>query len=105
MRAADVMTNIGRCDEAIEYLDRIIDNYPDYSDLAGCYFLKGYAYEQAEQYDLAREAYTYFVKTYPNHVLANDTRTMLPYLGLAPEEMLDMLLSGDSIVAETLREN
>ena len=96
------MTNVSRAEEALQYLDRIIDNYPDFNDLAGCYFLKGYAFEMAEKYDLARDAYTYFVETYPDHVLANDTRAIIPYLGMAPEDMLDLLLDKDSIVAENL---
>lgn len=91
-RAAEIMANVGRCDKSIEYLDRIIDTYPDYSDLAGCYFLKGYAYEMSEQYDLAVEAYTYFVETYPDHVLASDTKKILPLIGMDPEKMLDTLI-------------
>lgn len=91
-KAAEIMANIGKTDKAIEYIDRVIDNYPDYSDLAGCYFLKGYAYEQGEQFDLAVDAYTYFVETYPDHVLASDTKKILPFIGMDPEKMLDTLL-------------
>lgn len=92
-KAADCAINVGRTDDALEYLDKIIDTYPDFSDLAGCYFLKGYAYEQSGQTDLAVEAYTYFVETYPDHVLAADTRKMIPLLGMSESEMLEYLLS------------
>lgn len=93
-RAADLNITLGRADEAVAVLDSIITMHPDYEDVAGCYFLKGYAYETAENYDAAREAYTYFVETYPDHYLANDTRTTLQYLGLSPEEMFEAIMAG-----------
>ena len=55
--------------------------------------MKGSAYEQNQQYDLAREAYTEFVEKYPDHVLAPDTRKMLPYIGLTPEEQLEAIMN------------
>ena len=63
-RAAEICINIGQTDQAIDLLDSIIVMYPSFEDVAGCYFMKGYAYEVAEQIDQAREAYTYFVENY-----------------------------------------
>ncbi|MBQ8703023.1 MAG: tetratricopeptide repeat protein [Bacteroidales bacterium] len=91
-RAADVSISVGRQEQAVALLDSVIDLYPGFEDLGGCWFLKGYAYETAGQYDQAREAYTYFVENYPDHSLANDTRKTLPYLGMSPEEMLEAIL-------------
>lgn len=93
-RAADLCITRGNTDEAVATLDSIIVLYPDYEDVAGCWFLKGYAYENAESYDSAREAYTFFVETYPDHYLAKDTRTTLQYLGLSPEEMFEAIMAG-----------
>lgn len=93
-RAADINISVGRPIEAVAILDSIIDQHKDYADVAGCWFLKGYAYETAEDYDAAREAYTYFVENYPDHYLANDTRTTLQYLGLSPEEMFEAIMAG-----------
>lgn len=91
-RAADVSISIGRQEQAVALLDSVIDFYPGFEDLGGCWFLKGYAYETAGQYDQARKAYSYFVENYPDHSLANDTRKTLPYLGMSPEEMLEAIL-------------
>ena len=55
--------------------------------------MKSYAYDSAEQYEEAREAYTYSVENYPDHYLANDTRKMLDYLGMTPEEMFDAVMN------------
>ena len=92
-KAADLCINLGRSDEAVALLDSVINLYPGYDDIAGCYFLKGYAYENAEHYEEAREAYTYFVENYPEHYLAADTKVMLNYIGMNPEEMFDAIMA------------
>ena len=93
MRAADASISVGLPEQAVDLLDSIILLYPGFEDLGGCCFLKGYAYETAEQYDKAREAYTYFVDNYPDHYLASDTRKTLPYLGMSPEEMFEAIMN------------
>ena len=93
-RAADMCISLDRSDEAIALLDSIISLYPGFEDMAGCYFLKGYAYDVADNYDAAREAYTYFVENYPDHYLANDVRITIKFLGLSAEEMLDAIMAG-----------
>ncbi len=92
-RAAEISINIGQTDQAIDLLDSIITLYPAFEDVAGCYFMKGYAYEVAEQIDQAREAYTYFVENYPDHYLAADTKKMIPFLGMTPEDMFDAIMN------------
>lgn len=104
MKAADVSINVGKAAEAVQYLDRIIDNYPDYADMGGCYFLKGLAFERSEQFDLAKEAYTFFVETYPDHELASDTKKMIPLLGLSSEEMMDWILENANDSGLTMNE-
>ena len=93
MRAAEVCINIGQADQALEIIDNVIASYPGFEDIAGCYFMKGYAYETVEDYDSAREAYTYFVENYPDHYLASDTRKMLNYIGMTPEEMFEAVMN------------
>lgn len=97
-RAADLASNTGNTDLAIELLNRIISSYPEYHDIAGCYFMIGYAYETNEQYDLAKEAYQTFVDKFPNHILANDTKKMIPYVGMPPEQILNILMDDISNV-------
>ena len=94
-RAADLSIAMGHQKEAVSLLDSIISLYPGFEDLGGCWFLKGYAYETADEYDSARTAYTYFVEHYPDHSLAADTRKTLPYLGMSPEEMLETILKSE----------
>ena len=93
LRAAEIGINIGNFETSIATLDSIMELYPGYEDIPLCQFMKGSAYEQNQQYDLAREAYTEFVEKYPDHVLAPDTRKMLPYIGLTPEEQLEAIMN------------
>lgn len=92
LRMAEINLNMGESEQAVAILDSIIDLYPGFEEVGGCQFLKGQAYEANQQYDLAREAYTEFVEKYPDHYLAADTRKMLPYVGLTPEEQLEAIL-------------
>lgn len=93
MRTAEIQINTGSFEEGIATLDSVMTLYPGFEDVAVCQFLKGTAYEQNQQYDLAREAYTEFVTNYPDHVLAADTRKMLPFIGLTPEEQLEAIMA------------
>lgn len=92
-RSAQMLITLERTDEAVAVLDSIVNQYPDYSDVGGCWFLKGFAYENAEQYDKAREAYTWFIENYPDHYLADGTRKSLEYLGMSNEEMLEAIMN------------
>ena len=81
-----------RTEQAVGLLDSVINLYPGFEDLGGCWFMKGYAYENAERFDEAREAYNYFVENYPEHYLAADTRKTLPYLGMTAAEMFEAIM-------------
>lgn len=94
LRMADIDINMGGFEEGLAMLDSIITLYPGFEDVGYCQFLKGWAYEQNQQYDLAREAYVEFLANNPDHVLAADTRKNLPYLGMTPEEQLEAATKG-----------
>lgn len=92
-RSAEIEINTGNFEVAVSTLDSIMELYPGYDDIAMCQFMKGWAYELNQQYDLAREAYTEFVTNYPDHVLAADTRKTIPKVGLTPEEQLEAIMA------------
>lgn len=93
MRAAELSINLGQTEQAVGLLDSVISLYPGFEDIAGCMFLKGYAYESGEHYDEAKEAYTLFVESYPDHYLAQDTKKMLQYIGMSPEAMFEAVIN------------
>lgn len=93
MRVADISITLGETEQAINVLDSIVNIYPGFEEAPFCLFQKGYAYEASEQYDQARQCYQQFVDEYPDHYMAADTRKMLPYIGLSPEEMFEAIMN------------
>ena len=102
MKAADMQSNVMNTERAVALFDRIIENYPDFDQLPICYFLKGNAYESNSQFEEAKAAYQVFVDKFPDHFMAEQTRKMIPLVGMSPEEMLDKILddANNSIIAQ-----
>lgn len=92
MKMAETQIAVGEFESGIANLDSIITLYPGFEDVAACHFLKGWAYEQNQEYDKAREAYKELVTLYPDHVLAKDARKMIPLVGLSPSEQLKKVM-------------
>lgn len=101
MKAGEVQSNVLHTERAIEIFDRVINDYPDFEDVPMCYFLKGNAYDLNCQYDKAKVAFQEYVDKFPNHFMAEQTRIMLPRIGMSPEEMLEDILANadDAIIA------
>lgn len=100
LKAADMQSNVLHTERAVELFDRIIADYPDFSEVPMCYFLKGNALELNSQIDEAKAAYEEFLAKYPDHYMAEQTRIMLPRIGMSPEEMLADILehANDSLL-------
>ena len=100
LKGAEMQSNVLHTERAVELFDRIIDDYPDFSEVPMCYFLKGNALELNSQIDEAKAAYEEFLANYPDHYMAEQTRVMLPRLGMSPEEMLADILehANDSLL-------
>ena len=79
----------GAFDDAIDYLDEILENFPD-SDLAPhSLFLTGYLYaNDLEDFTKASEYYERFLAKYPDHDMAASARWEIANLGKDPEEIL-----------------
>lgn len=93
MKAADVAANIGNPATAIEYLDKVITDYPSFEKRADCYFFKGFIYETvAHDLDKAKEAYTAFIEEYPSHPMVNNAKTIINNLSLSDEELIKMIM-------------
>ncbi len=93
-RSAEVAASIHRPDLAIQFLDTVINNYPNYEHFATCHFYKGFVLENvARDLENARLAYQEFIDKFPNDPMVNDARISIENLGLTPEEMLEKILS------------
>lgn len=89
--AARVACGMGLIDDMTTYYDRVIDNYPDFSKLAECYYEKGIALDNAGRKNEARIAYQEFLEMFPDHFLANDIQTANSLLDLSDEMLIKHL--------------
>ena len=100
MKAAEMQGNVLHSDHAVALFDRVINDYPDFEEVPMCYFLKGNALELDSKIEEAKAAYEEFLAKYPDHYMADQTRIMLPRIGMSPEEMLADILehANDSLL-------
>ncbi len=88
-KAADLSMNTSGPKQAVDLFDEIMKNYPDYSKVPQCLFLKGYIYENyLNSLAKAKEIYTEFLKKYPDDDFADDAQASLNNLGKSPEELI-----------------
>ncbi len=89
MKGAEMQGNVLHTERSIALFDRIINDYPDFSEVPMCYLLKGNAYDLNSQYDEAKAAYQLYVDKFPDHFMAADTRKLIPQVGMSTEEIIE----------------
>lgn len=69
----------------LQYLERIVEEYPDHQIHSKTLFLIGFTYaEQLSQFDKARDAYEQYLALYPEGEMATSVRIELDNLGIRP---------------------
>jgi TolA-binding protein len=88
---------------SLEQLEKVYDKYPNSKYAPDALLKAAFLNETAlMNYDKARVLYTQFLKTYPNHPLANDARISLENIGLTPAQQLKKIQAvQDSINKQT----
>lgn len=88
-RAAALAAGFNRGTQAIDLYESIIHTYPDYKKMPECYFMEAFTYENTlGNIAKANELYHQFLTRYPDHVLADDARAAIKFLGKTPEEIV-----------------
>ncbi|MFT7588690.1 MAG: TolA-binding protein [Limisphaerales bacterium] len=73
---------LGKSKEAVINYDKIWNEYPTHGLAPLCYYRTGYIYEKVfRDFNTARQRYTAFANSYPNHPLATKMELQLEYLG------------------------
>lgn len=89
-KGAELAMNMQMAGKAIEYYDRILNNYPDYNKISYCLFLQAFIYEnQLQQFEAAKKIYQKFIDKYPEHPLADDAAVSLQNMGKSIEELIE----------------
>jgi TolA-binding protein len=88
-KGAEIAMNLNQSGMAIDYYNRVLLNYPDFSKRPYCMFLQAYILEnQMNQYELAKTRYQEFLDKYPKHPLAESARASIQNMGKPLEELI-----------------
>jgi len=86
---------------AVDFFDRIIDNYPDFDKHPDSYFLKGFVYDsQLNNIPQARLTYETFIEAYPEHELAIEAGHLINLLGKSLDEIIAEFEAKNSLTAD-----
>ena len=74
---------------AVDALDRLVKNYPDYQEVEQCLYLKAFIldFEMREE-DRAKAAYDELLAAFPNSKHAETVKARLESIGLSDEELI-----------------
>lgn len=80
---ADIRDNVAN---GIQYLERIVHDYPEHPIRSKTLFLVGFTYaEQLNDYARARDAYQMYLDDYPDGEMAGSVRIEIETLGIRPD--------------------
>ena len=89
IHGASMIMNLQGGPKAIAIFDEIRSAYPSYEKAPLCLFFTGYVQENVlGDIDQARDTYTLFIETYPDHDFADDAQASIDNLGKTPEQMI-----------------
>jgi TolA-binding protein len=78
--------------EALTYLNRIIESYPKNELAENSLFLKAYILDNhMKKYDEAVATYQLFLEKYPKSEMADDAKIAIKYIGKTPEEIWEAM--------------
>lgn len=88
-KGAEILMNVQMGAKAIEFHQRVINNYPEFDKIPYCLFLQAFIYEnQLQQYETAKQLYLKFINEYPDHPLADDAVVSVENMGKSLEELI-----------------
>jgi len=88
-KAADLGLGMSWSKSTIDFLDKIIREYPDYPKVPDAVFLKAFVYDHQLNDDVkAGEIYKEFIAKYPDHVFTKDAQASLNNLGKSDEDLI-----------------
>lgn len=92
LKASSIASGINNPLQAIECLDKIENNYPDYDKLANVIFQHAFVLEnEVKDKIAAKEYYELFIEKYPSHILVEDAKNAISLMGLSDQELIKFL--------------
>ena len=104
-KAAGVAKSLKKGEDAVRLYDRIINDYPETKNMAMVYFMKAFVYDdELKNITKAREAYTEFLKKYPDHEFADDAQINMNNLGKTDEQIIKEFEAKNQHLLDSLAE-
>lgn len=89
-KAADLSLGVNKPKASIAYLDRLIQDFPDFRKGPEMMLFRGFIYEaHLKQHAEAVKAYEAMIKRFPNHRLAEDAKASIANLTMSEEELIE----------------
>lgn len=96
-KAAEIAMNAKQPHNAVNYLTRIENEYPNFDKYDKCLFLKAFIYEnEIKDLTKAERYYKLFLSKFPNSELAASAQSAIMYLGLSDEDLIKLLTAQNS---------
>lgn len=88
-KAGDLSMAMRKSTIAIDFFNRIINDYPEFDKVAYSMFLVAFIYDdQLKDYESAKNSYNAFIEKYPDHEMTDAARFSIKNLGKSPEELI-----------------
>jgi len=91
-KGAEMARTLRTFNKALSIYEWISEKYPDYEKTPTTVFLKGFMLEnEMNDKERAREVYSTFLVTYPNHELADDIQFLLDNIDKSDQQIMEMI--------------
>ena len=93
LKASDYALRLGQVEKSVKILDRIINEYPDYSKMEDVMFNKASHLDfELRDTTSAKIAYQEFITKYPNSDFVDDAQNRIKYISYSLEELSDKFM-------------
>ena len=93
LRASDICLTVSQPEKSVKILNRIIDDYPDYSRMEDVKYNKASHLDfELRDTTAAKEAYHSFMSEYPNSPLVKDCESRIENIRYSAEELAEKFL-------------
>lgn len=88
-KAGEVAEGLNKHQLAIEYFNRVVNEYPEYVKRPEALYLTGFINEtKLEKFGEAKTIYERVIQEFPNHILAKNATHAIENLGMSDEELI-----------------
>lgn len=88
-KAGDLSMALRKSTMAIDFFNRVINDYPEFDKVAYSMFLVAFIYDdQLKDYEAAKMSYNAFIEKFPDHEMTDAARFSIKNLGKSPEELI-----------------